>query len=1027
VKNAHEPSAEDIQALVDGELSPEQATQVRAALAANPRALAELDECMQLAALAHALRQEDTAKHRWIDIARFGIASGSVPDAGPPARPRRRRPRLFIALGASLSLAGSAAALVLWMMGGEGGGRGPSAASTEGAFASALGPRRSIEARLSWPAADRHRTYDVMRAAGAQPTDRLSFDLLSRIEKLGDPRALTAAQILSGNAAQAEPMIAGQHSPDADSDRAAIALAQGKPETAVLAAGAALASNPHHVQATWNRALALQHLGMPLTAAEAFEVVASRHEAGWSEEASERASALRAGFQRRQGGWRDARTAGDRLVATGMVDEPILAAYPGLMRRYFYDAVRTAASSERVRALRPLAAALDARFGGQYLARYVDRVSRADFGRRGPLAARYAALVRGELTDASNVEALLGALRAARQDDLVLGALPRTGPGASRPTRAHLNEYVALAHAARDPWFELDAEANRAWWALWGEDFALAQSTLLAVAPRCDGATAIDYQCLDVFRLLTHAYTSLHRPEAAARALERAWAFARLSGNVARETELLHYAFMVAELRDDTSASLIDLSIAYLDELMRESDDCADQSAAHEWKAIALVTRNRVDDARRELERDTGACIVPFTSDRAYLQADLLRHGGSDPAVRALRREIEGLRGKPGGASPGELAFLDYVEGLLLVERVPTEGRALLRRAIAAARDLPGDMKAVKARQYSYSALIEDAATRDASAEALGLLAEQRGLPAPTRCALGAQSELTSTVFVARASDGTAMGARFTRAPGAPSGTQEVPDAMRAAFAGCESIDVLAGQPYYGRPELLPRDMAWAFRTGTPVRASATGTGRRMQVVVANIAPPPGLGLAPLRPIADAPGATLLEGPAATPARVLAAAASASLIEIHAHGLLARDNAPSTDGQEEGTDAADADTSLLVLAPGSDGGYALGGREIRRTRLRGAPVVVLAACHASATGSAFHSTWGLADAFMKAGARAVIASPDPIDDGDAAAFFAALRARLAAGEDAAAALRAERVARRDPRERGWIDRLVVFR
>ncbi len=259
------------------------------------------------------------------------------------------------------------------------------------------------------------------------------------------------------------------------------------------------------------------------------------------------------------------------------------------------------------------------------------------------------------------------------------------------------------------------------------------------------------------------------------------------------------------------------------------------------------------------------------------------------------------------------------------------------------------------------------------------------------------------------------MGVQLARESGTQAGDQTVPESIRAQLAGCESVNVLASQPYYGRPELLPREMAWVFRTGAPERGAPTGP--RHQVVVANIDPPASMGLAPLRRIADAPGATLLEGPAATPVQVMAAAATASFLEIHAHGLLGGGGAGAASGE---------DTSLLVLAPDAHGRYALGGTEIRRARLRAAPVVVLAACHASAIGQAFHSTWGLADAFIEAGASAVIASPDPIQDAGAGAFFAALRARIGDGQAPAAALRAERLAHGNSGERVWIDRLVAF-
>lgn len=146
----------------------------------------------------------------------------------------------------------------------------------------------------------------------------------------------------------------------------------GKPEDAVLAAAAALASNPGHVQATWNRALALDRLGMPLTAAEAFAAVAALGETGWSQEASDCAAALRSRVERRNAAGKAAREAGARLVAGGMVDDHTVAAYPGLVRLYFHDAVRAASSAERMRALRPLAAALDAHQGGEHLTAYVD-------------------------------------------------------------------------------------------------------------------------------------------------------------------------------------------------------------------------------------------------------------------------------------------------------------------------------------------------------------------------------------------------------------------------------------------------------------------------------------------------------------------------------------------------------------------------------------------------------------------------------------------------------------------------------
>ena len=97
----------------------------------------------------------------------------------------------------------------------------------------------------------------------------------------------------------------------------------------------------------------------------------------------------------------------------------------------------------------------------------------------------------------------------------------------------------------------------------------------------------------------------------------------------------------------------------------------------------------------------------------------------------------------------------------------------------------------------------------------------------------------------------------------------------------------------------------------------------------------------------------------------------AGFIEIHVHGL---------------TDVGD-DAAVLVLAPDATGGYALASSAIAATRLRAHPVVGVAACGAAATGHAFQTTWGLADAFRAAGANAVIASPDPIADAGSSEVF----------------------------------------
>ncbi len=542
----HEPSAEEIQALIDGELSPEDAARVRSALACGGSALLELDECMQMAALAFVLRERGSRARERGARSRRAACPSAPSNVIPLRRPIKRRPKTFMAMVASLAMAGAAALLMFPRLAGPS-SRVVAVADPSQRFAGALAPRRLDGAATVVAGApiDTGRTTPPAPAARANaPAETLSFELLGRVEKLGDPRAMTAARVLGGDTIQAAQPARPRRSrsPDADSDRAAIALVEGKPEDALLAASAAVESDPRHVQATWNRALALERLGLPLTAAEAFEAVAARREPGWSQEATERATALRAQFERRKSAWEAANAAGARLVAGGMVDDATLAAYPSLMRRYFYEAVRTAASAERVKALRPIAATLDSRFGGSHLTAYVDRIARSDFRRRGPLAARYAVLARREMKDPAAVQALLRDLRAARQKDMLLGALLHASPTDWRPDKAHLDEYLALARASTDPgssWRRRSiAPGSRS-----GTSTSRSRRPCSTGLRRAATPARLDELCLDAVPA-AHARLSCSftaPPRRRGRSTGPA-SIARVSGNVAVSTELLWYA-----------------------------------------------------------------------------------------------------------------------------------------------------------------------------------------------------------------------------------------------------------------------------------------------------------------------------------------------------------------------------------------------------------------------------------------------------------------------------------------------------
>jgi CHAT domain-containing protein len=132
--------------------------------------------------------------------------------------------------------------------------------------------------------------------------------------------------------------------------------------------------------------------------------------------------------------------------------------------------------------------------------------------------------------------------------------------------------------------------------------------------------------------------------------------------------------------------------------------------------------------------------------------------------------------------------------------------------------------------------------------------------------------------------------------------------------------------------------------------------------------------------------ARLLVGPAATPEAI-----QRQLVEnvvIHYAGHIVRRG---------------ADVWLpLMPAAGRDG---LSATEIARLPLKNARVVVLAACRGASPGEADDVMPTMAEAFLTAGAPAVIASSYDVDDTDAPATMRRLHTYLRDGDDAANALR----------------------
>lgn len=866
-----------------------------------------------------------------------------------------------------------------------------------------LAETRGFEPRLSWAAVDGHRDYAVMR--GDTKAEPIALGEMSRLEASGDLRALAAAHMLRGELAQARALLDKiGRSPDRESDRAALALAQGDPETALVLAEAALAEAPGHPQARWNRALALRELELPRAAAAAFDELAGAEASGWAAEARANAAALRREPAAREQMFAAVQAAGQALIEQGTaMPEAAVQAAPSLARLYFYDAVRAAPSRERVLALAPLAGALDAIAGGQVLKDLVDRTAGADFAVRGPLAVDYAALALGRGGDGA---ALAERARAAGHDDIALGALVHAGLAGR-----DLAGFARMAEATGDPWMTMLAAQQQAAAQVDAGRFAEADAALQAGRARC--GPGLGYRCARLELAQAELYILMHRATEAAPVLATALRRVTQDQHWGAETTALQLRGELARLRGAFGLARAITGETLLRLPEAPAARCEAERHARTVLAGLSIVALDVEGARRELLATPG-CDRPPSLARLFVQADVARIAGDPREAAATLAGLSQLR--QAGLGPGEAALADHIEGRVRIAREPAAGQALLRQAIAAARELPrSDPHALKALSFSYAELALAAAARGEHGAALAVLAEEVGAAGPQRCALGLVVDHERSYAVALDRGGTAIAA-LDGGRRAPVGADEqlVPPDAIAALRACPEVAVFARPPLAGRPGLLPLDVAWSYRVGHEhLRTGSEGqvkTGERL--VVADAQAPASLELprlSPWRDAGDGPPPRLLAGPDATPSRVLKALPGAAEIEFHVHGLV---------------DLAVSDASFLALGPDLDGRHALTAGDLRGVELPARPLVILGACHAGQVAPYLHEAWSLPVAFLEAGARAVIASPAPVDDREAGPFFAAVRARIRGGASPAVAVRDERV--RLGESARWAASVLVF-
>lgn len=862
-----------------------------------------------------------------------------------------------------------------------------------------LADTRTVEARLTAPAFDHHRPYRVGRDASAR--ELVPIEALAELEHSGDRAGLAAAHVVGGDMARATAVLeAMPPSPSRDSDLAAVALAA-DPARALRLADAALAAAPDLAAAHWNRALALRALDLPLAAAAEFDAVAARGEPGWADEARARAAALRAAMHTRRPDFDRYLDTAAAMVArrTGPIEGELVARHPGLARRTLLDALATAASPDEARALAPLAHELDRLAGSDRASRMVADAAARDFSVRQRFRADCGALAAGKL-DAAHRGALLDALDAAGEAvaDMRVDALlaaPASGPNVARLGRA----IASLGNrGADDPWLAAQLARRDGRARLAAGDLFGAEQALRAAAPACrDPASRLICGYIDA--ALGELYERMRRLEEAELRFSAARAAFAVEGDVELDDHTLQNLVNLERLRDRDG-----VAEAYLEEIrLREPDRCQLARFVGESRAAIALAAGNVAAARARLPELRSDC--PLSSLLLIDAIDIARVGTAADRDRAVAWSAAA---RAAGGEPGVVA--DIGEGRLRLDDDPVGGAARIRTGLAALGSLgaaPGT--AGELRAWGTAALIGDAGRRGDWAGALALFAEELGREAPSGCLAAASLDNERSTAVVRGRDGMLRGSyQRDRKLDTVAADTIIPPALASALAGCEAVAVIARPPLHGRSELLPSALPWSFLGAGEPAIQHASPGRR--VIVSDARPPASLGLPALAPIAPGPGddAVLIAGAAATPSRVQAELGRAGYVEIDAHGIV---------------DARDA--AFLALSPDADGRFALTAAEVGALHLAGAPTVVLGACRSAKQARYAAFRWSLPDAFLTAGARAVVASATAIPDDQGAALFAELRARIARGEPVARAvadLRVDRLAR----GQSWAAGLIVF-
>ncbi|MEQ9498308.1 MAG: CHAT domain-containing protein [Deltaproteobacteria bacterium] len=964
---------------LDGEMAPDEAERFRAEVAESESLQRELDDLLQLEAYTSAIAE----------------GQGKVARLFPTPASHGRARRTPWALVASVAIAASVASA-----GGVYVALQPSADERLEMVFATLG-RDRVEVRMSHPAADRYVPYNPSLSGDAKKSSTLPLGTLAALEESGEFRAIGSAYLFVGSPELAKPYL-DKVEPGADgwNDQAAVAFELGEMQEALALLERALALEPEHPQALWNRGLVLEALGLHLAAAESFERSSEVSSSEWSKAARERAARLRSSALDWRRRWYEARKAGKRMVAAAEpIARDLVTEFPGIARLYLYDAIRSATSKDEVLRLEPIAVQLDEMAGGTMLADAIRAAADDDFRRRAAVARRYRSLALGTLEPAE-VRRLIDDCRAGGFDDHLIGAIYL---GYREVELA--DEFQELCERTRDPWLMTLGDAVQA------ERHQRAGHVDQAFSRYVEARSnsSVDYRTSHIDVRLAQLAIDMQRPVAARRILDEGVARSTRRREWSQVVELLQLRGRLAVRQNQLA-----LAEAYFREaILREPERCDVKRFLRTYRASSALDDHRPEDARRILAEEDG-CKHGFTQMEALAATDVLsRAARPDPDV-SLEAGIEEL--KSSARTKGDRDFAQVIEGRYHLAVGKTQDGLVKLGEVAREPPVTGsDAIARHARSLAYATLVAHYGGAGAYEEVLSLVAREVGAQAPARCALAlAMDSGRSTVAIAK-SDGGIEGRHDptfrVRARDVVAG-ELVPKAYVDALAACERVDVFARPPLVGDPSTLPPRIEWQFVLAGPNRRPRPRKERA--IAVADVDLPRELELAPLPtytpPAVGAPFVEVIRGPEATPSRVLSAMKDATEIELFTHGT---------------HDTRDSDVAMLVLSKDDDGRFALTAEMIQEAELTGAPAVLLTACSTTVAPRYRYSPWNLPYAFLEAGARVVVAAGVPLSAVEAKSFFEVVREGLRAGSSATRAVYNARKAA-GPNAPDWVRSVVIL-